>query len=49
MRIGTRRFGVPTAEVAAWLEAITDPEALEVILDHLLSVESWEELELHRA
>ncbi|WP_395146290.1 hypothetical protein [Armatimonas sp.] len=49
LHIGARRFGVPTAEIVAGLEAITDPEALEVILDHLLSVESWEELELHHA
>ncbi len=49
LRIGTRRFGVPTAEIIAWLETITDPESLEVLLDSLLTVESWKELELNYA
>jgi hypothetical protein len=44
LRQGTKRFGPPSADVRAALEAITDVEQLETLADRLLDVENWDEL-----
>jgi hypothetical protein len=44
LRVGTKRFGVPPAEVGVALQAIDSVERLEALLDHVTEVESWEEL-----
>jgi hypothetical protein len=43
LRLGTKRFGEPDAIVRAALEAADLPR-LEVLVDRLLEVESWQEL-----
>lgn len=44
LRLGTKRFGLPTAAVVAALEAITDTARLEQMTDHILDVTSWDDL-----
>ena len=44
LRLGERRFGPPTREVVAAIEAITDLAVAEALADRLLDVSSWEEL-----
>lgn len=44
LRQGTKRFGPPSPEVVASLEAIDEPARLEFLLERLLDVTSWEEL-----
>jgi uncharacterized protein DUF4351 len=44
LRLGERRFGPPSAEARAAIEALTDLERLEALTDRLLDVESWDEL-----
>jgi predicted transposase YdaD len=44
LRQGQKRFGPPTAEMRAALEAITSIERLELLAERLLDVESWQEL-----
>ncbi|MCS6861010.1 MAG: DUF4351 domain-containing protein [Abditibacteriales bacterium] len=41
---GTKRFGPPSEETRAALEAITSVERLEYLAQRLLDVSSWEEL-----
>jgi Domain of unknown function (DUF4351) len=43
LRLGTKRFGEPNAAVRAALKAADLPR-LEVLVDRLLEVESWQEL-----
>lgn len=42
--LGERRFGKPSPQVSATLEAITDAKKLSTIAERLLSVGSWAEL-----
>lgn len=42
--LGTKKFGKPTAEVKATLEAMTDAAQLETLLTRILDVSSWVEL-----
>ena len=42
--LGRRRFGEPSAEVAAGLEAVTDLNRLEELNERLLQATSWQEL-----
>jgi predicted transposase YdaD len=44
LRLGNRRFGPPSDEARAALEAITDIERLEALTERVLDVESWDEL-----
>jgi hypothetical protein len=44
LRLGTRRFGAPAAEIGAAVEALDDPERIEQSGDCLLEVASGEEL-----
>lgn len=44
VRVGRKRFGPPSPEVIAALEAIEEPEPLEDLGERLLEVASWEEL-----
>jgi hypothetical protein len=43
-KLGTRRFGPPDHSVLAAIEAITDLERFEFLLERLLEVSTWEEL-----
>jgi predicted transposase YdaD len=43
-KLGTRRFGVPDPSVVVAIEAITDLERIELLLERLLEASSWEEL-----
>lgn len=43
-KLGTRRFGPPDPSVVVAIEASTDLERIEVLLERLLEVSSWEEL-----
>ena len=42
LRIGTRRLGQPSVETIAKLEAITELEQLNTLLDRIVGVDSWE-------
>ncbi len=44
LRIGGKRFGPPSAQTRAALDAITTVERLELLTERLLDVESWDEL-----
>jgi predicted transposase YdaD len=44
LSLGERRFGVPSPQTKATLEALTDADKLALIAERLLSVESWSEL-----
>jgi hypothetical protein len=44
LRQGRKRFGPPSPEMIAALEAIEDPDELEDLSERLLDVASWEEL-----
>jgi len=44
LRFGTRRLGLPTAEVVAEIERLNGREQLEVMLDRVLDAASWESL-----
>jgi hypothetical protein len=44
IRLGSKRFGSPTAEVRSAIEAESDLARLEALLDSLLEAESWDEL-----
>jgi hypothetical protein len=44
LRVGARRFGPPPTAVRAAIEAVTDSEQLEALLDRLVVVGSWNEL-----
>ncbi len=44
IHMGTKRFGAPSAEVLASLNAITDNARLDELGVRLLEVGSWEEL-----
>jgi hypothetical protein len=43
-KLGTRRFGAPDHSILAAIEAITDLEQIELLLERLHEVSSWEEL-----
>lgn len=43
-RQGTKRFGPPSTETRAAIEAVTEIERLEALADRLLDVESWDDL-----
>ena len=43
-KLGTRRFGPPDPSALVAIEAITDLERIELLLERLLEVSSWEEL-----
>lgn len=43
-RIGAKRFGQPSTDVTAQLEAIETLLELEALEDRLLATESWDEL-----
>ena len=44
LRQGSKRFGEPTLQIQATLEAVTSVERLEELGVRLLEVESWDEL-----
>ncbi|HEX5102982.1 MAG TPA: DUF4351 domain-containing protein [Pirellulaceae bacterium] len=44
MRQGHKRFGSPTPQIMAQIEAITDVDRIEQLAERLLDVNSWEEL-----
>lgn len=44
MKLGTKRFGPPDSVVLARIEAMTDLERIEVLIERVLDVASWEEL-----
>ena len=44
LRLGGKRFGLPSEAVQASLSAVTSLEALEALTDRILDVESWTEL-----
>jgi hypothetical protein len=43
-KLGTRRFGPPDHAVLEAIEAVTDLERIELLLERLLEVSSWQEL-----
>ena len=43
VRIGTKRFGKPTARVTSKLDSIQSVEKLEQLSDRLFEVETWDE------
>jgi predicted transposase YdaD len=43
-KLGTRRFGAPDHSAVVAIEAITDLERIELLLERLLEASSWEEL-----
>ncbi len=44
LRLGRKRYGEPTREVAQALEALTSAEALEALAERILEAENWDEL-----
>jgi predicted transposase YdaD len=44
LRLGTRRFGAPSANVKTAIEAIADLERLELLIERVLDIGGWEEL-----
>ncbi len=44
LRVGTKRFGVPSAEVRSAVEAVSEFARLQGFVERLTEVESWEEL-----
>lgn len=44
LRLGTRRFHEPTEEIRLRIEALTNLEKLQNLLDRVIEVQSWEEL-----
>src|SRR5579872_6581060 len=44
LRIGTKRFGPPSADIVSKVEAVTAAASLRTIADRLLESESWHEL-----
>ena len=44
MRLGSLRFGPPSDDTQAYIEALNTPERLEQMTEKLLKVESWDEL-----
>ena len=44
LRVGRNRFGAPSSNVVAALDAITDEATLAALADRLLEVGSWDEL-----
>ena len=44
LRIGTKRFGPPSAAAAAALQTTTDTARLEALADGILDATSWDEL-----
>jgi len=44
LRLGKKKFGVPTASISAELIAISDPSRLERLTEGVLDVETWEAL-----
>lgn len=44
LRLGKKKFGVPTAAISAELIAISDPSRLERLTEGVLDVETWEAL-----
>lgn len=44
LRLGGKRFGSPSAEVQAAIQAESDLTRLEALLERLLEAESWQEL-----
>jgi hypothetical protein len=44
VRLGTKRFGPPPANVVATLDGIADVGQLETLADRLLDVSGWAEL-----
>ena len=44
LRQGTKRFGPPTPQTQAALDAITAIDRLELLSERLLDVENWDEL-----
>ena len=43
-RLGTRRFGIPDAEVDSAINALTDLAVLEGMIDQIAEVSSWSQL-----
>ena len=41
LRIGTRRFGPPSAEIIAQIEAIAELDRLNLLLDRVTISDSW--------
>lgn len=49
LRVGTRKFGVPSPEVLAQLNAIKSVSELDVLMDRLLEISTWRELFMERS
>src|SRR5208337_686959 len=43
-RLGTRRFGIPDAEVGSAIHALTDLAVLEGMIDQIAEASSWNQL-----
>ena len=43
IKFGTERFGKPPREIVARLDAITDIERLDAILEHTITAQSWQD------
>ncbi len=43
-RLGTRRFGIPDAEVDSAINALTDLAVLEGLIDQIAEASSWNQL-----
>lgn len=44
MRLGHKRFGPPTPQVIATIEALSDVERIERMVDRSLEASSWDEV-----
>ena len=44
LTLGERRFGMPSPQIRATLETLTDADKLNLVAERLLSVETWSEL-----
>ena len=44
LRVGTKRYGEPSAEARLVVESVSDFERLQSLVERLAEVESWEEL-----
>jgi hypothetical protein len=45
LRLGTTRFGPPDDRTRAWIESITDVDALTRIFDRVQTASSWSDLD----
>jgi hypothetical protein len=44
LRLGTKRFGPPTAEIQTYIRSVDELNRLQELLDRVIDAKSWDEL-----